>query len=67
MRGSLALAALVATVFLIFCGSGEPARAQVSQASGATYYVSPDGSDSAAGTHAAVQDDPEGREPGRTR
>jgi hypothetical protein len=50
---SLALLVLVAAVFSVVSGSEETsvARAQVSADS--TYYVSPDGSDTAAGTEAA--------------
>ncbi len=50
-RGWLALDA--ATVCLVFCASSESARAQVSPAAGSTYYVSPDGSDAAAGSQEA--------------
>jgi hypothetical protein len=47
------LIALAATLCLISPGSNELARAQVSPAAGSTYYVSPDGSDTAAGTEGA--------------
>lgn len=47
------LIALAATLCLIFPGSNESARAQVPPAAGSTYYVSPDGSDTAAGTEGA--------------
>src|SRR5918998_4440884 len=47
------LIALAATLCLIFPVSNESARAQVSPASGTTYYVAPGGSDTAAGTEGA--------------
>ena len=52
---SLALLVLVVAVFSVVSGSEEAsvARAQVSPAAGSTYYVSPDGNDTAAGTEAA--------------
>jgi parallel beta-helix repeat protein len=52
---SLALAVLVVAVFSVVSASDEVsvARAQVSPAGGSTYYVSPDGSDTAAGTEGA--------------
>jgi hypothetical protein len=47
------LIALAATLCLSFPVSNESARAQVSPAAGSTYYVSPDGNDTAAGTEGA--------------
>jgi hypothetical protein len=44
---------VLAVVVLIFSGPEGSARAQVSPAAGSTYYVSPDGSDTAAGTEGA--------------
>jgi hypothetical protein len=51
--GKRPLIALAATLCLIFPVSNESARAQVFPAAGSTYYVSPDGSDKAAGTEGA--------------
>lgn len=52
---SLTLAVLVVAVFSVVSASDEVsvARAQVSPAGSSTYYVSPDGSDTAAGTEGA--------------
>jgi parallel beta-helix repeat protein len=52
---SLALIVLAVVIFSIVSGSNEwsVARPQVSPAAGSTYYVSPDGSDTAAGTEGA--------------
>src|SRR3712207_5734392 len=52
-RRRLALVAIAATVCVVFWGPGETALAQVSPGAGGVYYVSPDGSDAAAGTQAA--------------
>jgi hypothetical protein len=52
-RRRLALVAIAATVCVGVWGTGESAWAQVSPASGGAYYVSPDGSDEAAGTQEA--------------
>jgi hypothetical protein len=48
---SPALIVLAVAVFLVV--SGSYARAQLSSAAGGTYYVSPDGSDTATGTEGA--------------
>jgi hypothetical protein len=50
---TLALVVLAVAVALIFSGTNGSARAQVSPAAGNTYHVSPDGSDTAAGTEEA--------------
>jgi hypothetical protein len=50
---TLALFVLAVAVALIFSGTNGSARAQFSPAAGSTYYVSPDGSDTAAGTEEA--------------
>src|SRR3712207_54945 len=52
-RRRLALVAIAATVCVVFWGPGETALAQVSPGAGSVYYVSPDGSDAAAGTQEA--------------
>ena len=52
---SLALIVLVVAVFSVVSSSEgfSVARAQVSPAAGSTYYVSPEGSDTAPGTEGA--------------
>src|SRR3712207_6815632 len=52
-RRRLALVAIAATVCMFFWGPGETALARVSPGAGIAYYVSPDGSDAAAGTQEA--------------
>src|SRR5918998_4097071 len=52
-RRRLALVAIAVTVCIIFWAPGERALAQVSPGAGSAYYVSPDGSDAAAGTQEA--------------